>query len=277
MLRRSTMLPYILRFKPNLRQVLWGTEDWVVSAHPKGSSVIANGEFAGKTLRDVWPDFPLLFKVIDAHTCLSVQVHPNEQTCLVTGGEPKTEMWCLLNDGVIYAGLKPGTGARDVEEAVRSGAIEDVLVRHEAKAGDVFFIPGGLVHTIGDNTRLYEVQQSSDTTFRLYDWGRVGADGRPRQLHIAESLKAIGYGLPAPRAAKGVSCPFFRFAQEEVTARRTLDIDADFAVLYAMKGPVAVEGRTLAEGESALVTRRGRLTVEGTQAHLFVTLPGEGL
>lgn len=270
-------MPQILRFKPILRQALWGTEDWIVSAHPTGSSVIADGELAGKTLRDVWPDFPLLFKVIDAHTRLSVQVHPNEQTCLVTGGEPKTEMWCLLNAGVIYAGLKPGVGARDVEEAVRSGAFEDVLVRHEAQAGDVFFIPGGLVHAIGDHTRLYEVQQSSDTTFRLYDWGRVGADGRPRQLHIAESLKAIGYGLPAPRAAKGVSCPFFRFAQEEVTARRTLDIDADFAVLYAMKGPVAVEGRTLAEGESALVTRRGRLTVEGTQAHLFVTLPGKGL
>lgn len=269
----QTALPRILRFKPVLRQALWGTEDWVVSAHPAGASVIAAGPLAGKTLNEVWPEFPLLFKVIKAQTRLSVQVHPNEQTCLMTGGEPKTEMWCLLDDGVIYAGLKPGVGAQEVEAAVKSGEFEDLLVRHEAKAGDVFFIPGGLVHAIGDETRLYEVQQSSDTTFRLYDWGRVGSDGRPRQLHIAESLKAIDYGLPHTKAAQSVKCPFFTFRKEAIAGKKVLDIAADFAVLYAAKGEVKVEDEVLAEGESLLVTAAGALTVEGANAALFVTTP----
>lgn len=269
-------LPRFLRFKSTLRRALWGTEDWVVSAHPAGASVITGGPLAGKALSDVWTNFPLLFKVIDAQTRLSVQVHPNEETCLMTGGEPKTEMWCLLNDGVIYAGLKPGVGAADVEAAVKSGNFEELLVRHEAKAGDVFFIPGGLVHAIGDNTRLYEVQQSSDTTFRLYDWGRVGADGRPRQLHIAESLKAINYGLPPVKAAKGVVCPFFSFQQLELAGERVLDTRAAFTVLYVAKGTVQVAGETLAEGESMLITPGEIVPVSSEKALLFVTTPKQG-
>lgn len=266
-------LPRFLRFKPVLRKALWGTEDWVVSAHPAGASVIQGGPLAGKSLSEVWAGFPLLFKVIDAQTRLSVQVHPNEETCLMTGGEPKTEMWGLLNDGVIYAGLKPGVGAADVEEAVKSGKFEELLVRHEAKAGDVFFIPGGLVHAIGDNTRLYEVQQSSDTTFRLYDWGRVGVDGRPRQLHIAESLKAINYGLPPVKAAKGVVCPFFAFQQVALNGTHLLDARAAFTVLYAAKGSVQVADETLAEGESMLITPGEMVSVSGENATLFVTTP----
>ena len=180
-----------MTFEKSLHTALWGSESWEISAHASDPGVIADGAQKGKTLRDLYPDFPLLFKVIDARTRLSVQVHPNEQTRKVTGGEPKTEMWCALSDGPIYAGLKPGTRATDIEAAVRSGRFEELLVRHEAKAGDVFFIPGGLVHAIGDGVRLYEVQQSSNTTFRLYDWGRVGADGQPRELHIEKGLKAI--------------------------------------------------------------------------------------
>ena len=171
-------------FQPNRHEALWGAEEWLVSVHPAGPSIVASGEAKGKRLCDIVSDVPLLIKVIDAKTRLSVQVHPNEQTKLVTGGDAKTEMWCALDDGFVYAGLKPGTTAEMVEKAVRDGSFEELMVRHDVKAGDVLFIPGGLVHAIGDNTRLYEVQQSSDTTFRLYDWGRVGADGKPRELHI---------------------------------------------------------------------------------------------
>ena len=136
-----------LEAKPH--SALWGSESWEISAHPSDPSVIDGGEFKGATLREVYSDFPLLFKVIDAKTRLSVQVHPNEETCKVTGGEPKTEMWCALSDGPIYTGLREGTSAADVEAAVKSGRFEELLVRHEAKFGDVFFIPGGLVHAIG--------------------------------------------------------------------------------------------------------------------------------
>ena len=191
----------------SVHSALWGSESWEISAHSSDPSVIEDGEEKGRRLNEIYPKFPLLFKVIDARTRLSVQVHPNEETCKVTGGEPKTEMWCALSDGPIYAGLKKGTSAADVEAAVKSGRFEELLVRHEAKFGDVFFIPGGLVHAIGDGVRLYEVQQSSNTTFRLYGWGRVDADGQPRELHIG----AAGFE-PTTTCAQGRCATRLRYA-----------------------------------------------------------------
>lgn len=273
---RVSKLPRILRFKSWLLTALWGTENWVVSARPTGATEIVGGPLAGKTLRDVWPDFPLLFKLIDTQMRISVQVHPNERTSVLTGGEPKTEMWCLLTDGVIYAGLKPGVDARAVEEAIRKGNFTDILVRHEGKAGDIFYIPGGLVHAMGDNLRLYEVQQSSATTFRLYDWGRVGPDGRPRQLHIAEALQAIDYSLPPPRPVQAVESPYFAFHKVSVSGRAIGRLDAAFAVFYVLRGALRLEGELFEAGESALVTSGGDLALEGTDAALFVTLPGGG-
>lgn len=204
-----------MKFRENLHTALWGHEEWVCSAHPSSPSVIADGTLAGKALNEVFPKFPLLMKVIDAKSRLSVQVHPNEVTRLVTGGDPKTEMWCALSEGPIYAGLNPGTTPAQIEEAVASGRFEELLVRHDAKVGDVFFIPGGLVHAIGDGVRLYEVQQSSDTTYRLYDWGRVGKDGRPRELHVAKALQAIDCSLGVPKACRRLETPYFRFWQED--------------------------------------------------------------
>ena len=107
-----------MRFEPNMHTALWGTENWVCSAHHTSPSVIAEGPRAGQKLDQVYPDFPLLMKVIDAKSRLSVQVHPNETTCKVTGGDPKTEMWCALSDGPIFAGLRPGTAEAEIKEAV---------------------------------------------------------------------------------------------------------------------------------------------------------------
>ena len=209
-----------MRFEPNMHTALWGTENWVCSAHHTSPSVIRSGAHAGKTLDQVYPDFPLLMKVIDAKSRLSVQVHPNETTCKATGGDPKTEMWCALSEGPIFAGLRPGTTEAEIEEAVSSGRFEELLVRHDAKRGDVFFIPGGLVHAIGDGVRLYEVQQSSNTTFRLYDWGRRGADGRPRELHVAKALQAIDLSLAVPKPVRELDTPYFRFTQAELAGER---------------------------------------------------------
>ena len=216
-----------MKFTENIHTALWGHEEWVCSAHPSSPSVIADGPEAGKCLNEVYPDFPLLMKVIDAKSRLSVQVHPNETTRKVTGGDPKTEMWCALSEGPIYAGLKPGTTAAQISAAVASGRFEELLVRHDAKVGDVFFIPGGLVHAIGDGVRLYEVQQSSDTTFRLYDWGRVGKDGKPRELHVDKALQAIDYTLPVPVPCKELDTPFFRFWQEDVSGTKTYTAKPD--------------------------------------------------
>ena len=261
-----------MNFKKSVHNALWGSESWEISAHSSDSSVIAGGEEKGRRLNEIYPNFPLLFKVIDAKTRLSVQVHPNEETCKVTGGEPKTEMWCALSDGPIYAGLRERTTAADVEAAVKSGKFEELLVRHEAKFGDVFFIPGGLVHAIGDGVRLYEVQQSSDTTFRLYDWNRVGADGRPRELHVEKGLKAIDYSLPPPSPRKSLRTPFFDFSQMALCGEsRLATASGEFLALYTARGEAVLDGRRVAEGTSILLPPGSTCALFSDDAHLFLT------
>ena len=254
----------LVKFEKSVHTALWGTESWEISAFASDPSRIR--------FDSLCPDFPLLFKVIDAKTRLSVQVHPNEETCKVTGGDPKTEMWCALSDGPIYAGLKPGTTAADVEAAVKSGKFEELLVRHEAKFGDVFFIPGGLVHAIGDGVRLYEVQQSSDTTFRLYDWGRVGADGQPRELHIEKGLQAIDYSLPPPSPCKSLRTPFFDFSQMALCGEsRLATASGEFLALYTARGEAVLDGRRVAEGTSILIPPSSTCALFSDDAHLFLT------
>ena len=261
-----------MNFKKSVHNALWGSESWEISAHPSDSSVIADGEEKGRRLNEIYPKFPLLFKVINARTRLSVQVHPNEETCKVTGGEPKTEMWCALSDGPIYAGLKPGASAADVEAAVKSGKFEELLVRHEAKFGDVFFIPGGLVHAIGDGVKLYEVQQSSNTTFRLYDWGRVGADGQSRELHIEKGLQAIDYSLSVPVPCKSLDTPFFKFSQERVLGASILSTRADeFLALYSAKGEIDLDGKRVMERMSVLIPPSSTCELFGSDSILFLT------
>ena len=239
---------YPLTFRKNLHAALWGEESWEISGHHSSPSVVAEGPISGRTLEELAAGFgrelvgakapeadrfPLLFKVIDARRRLSVQVHPNETTSRVTGGEPKTEMWHVLGGkGPIFAGLKPGTTPARVEEDVRTGRFEETLARHGAREGMTLFIPGGLVHAIGENVRIYEVQQSSNTTYRLYDWGRVGADGMPRQLHVAESLRTIDFSLRVPEARGDVSCEFFSF--RSVLAQGELEVAPDPATFTAV-------------------------------------------
>lgn len=265
-------LPRVLFLNPDLHTLLWGTESWEISVHPKGPTSVARGSLKGKLLSDLLPDFPLLIKVIDAKMKLSVQVHPNETTCKVTGGDPKTEMWCLLEDGSIYAGLKPGVGPQEINQAIESGEFEKVLVKHEGHAGDTFFIPGGLVHAIDAGTKLYEVQQSSNTTFRLYDWGRVGADGKPRELHIAQSLKAIDYTLEPPKPQKEVDSPFFNFKVVHLQGKTKLATGEGPTILFAAKGDVTIFGEEMKEGTSAFVPKGGELELQtASSALIFVS------
>lgn len=263
----------VFKFESSVHTALWGTEDWVISAHASDPSVIADGPQQGRTLRDLQPDFPLLFKVIDAKSRLSVQVHPNETTRLVTGGDPKSEMWCALSDGPIYAGLRPGTTAAEIEAAVSSGRFEELMIRHEARFGEVFYIPGGLVHAIGDGVRLYEVQQSSDTTFRLYDWNRVGKDGKPRELHVERGLKAIDYALGVPTPQATLATPFFRFVQKPIDGTETLSVPAgEQLAIFAARGSVMVDEVALAEGGSALISPASSVTLSAVApAHVFLT------
>jgi len=241
-----------MKFESDIHKPIWGEEAWLVSAHPSAPSRVA-GE--SRTLREICPEFPLLVKRISANKRLSVQVHPNDLTAPVVGGEAKTEMWCVLKAGPIFAGFRPGVTADDVRRAVEDGSFEELLVRFDAKVGECYFIPGGLVHAIGEGTTVYEVQQSSDTTFRLYDWGRVGADGKPRQLHVREALAAMDLSLPPPVPAAEVKCPYFDFAK---ISPGDLAPSSKWRVLY---DPVSEDAQLIPPGESVTIKSDSFLTV----------------
>lgn len=143
--------------------------------------------------------FPLLFKVIDASDKLSVQVHPDDGYAQKVEGEPgKTEMWYIIDaeDGakLIY-GVKAGTSKKDFARAIREGSLEKYLNEVEVNKGDIFFIPSGAVHAIKGGILLAEIQQNSDTTYRVYDWNRMGRDGKPRDLHIEKAVDVINFNL----------------------------------------------------------------------------------
>lgn len=216
---------YPLKFKPVYKDYIWGgdriasrynrsipgescAESWEISAHPDGMSVVENGELAGKGLAELvqrfgerllgtgaeGERFPLLIKLIDAKRDLSVQVHPHNDNAHLTGGEPKTEMWYILDADPgteLVVGLKPGVDRGQLEQALDRGEVEAVLNRENVEPGDVVYMPGGRLHAICAGALILEVQQSSNTTYRLYDWGRAGKDGKPRQVHIEEALQVI--------------------------------------------------------------------------------------
>ena len=165
----------------------WGYEDWL------------------------YDDGGILLKRICAEKRLSVQVHPDAETARLFGGKAKAEMWCVLKGGPVFAGFKAGVCRADVVRAVEDGSIGDLLVRFDAKAGECYYIPGGLVHSIGEGVSVFEVQQSSDTAYRFYDWGRVDKNGCARNLHVEEALAVMDVSLPPPSAVDSVNCPYFSF------------------------------------------------------------------
>jgi mannose-6-phosphate isomerase len=226
----STIPLYPLRFAPILRRLIWGgrrlgtvlhkpigeaadyAESWEISDYRDAVSVLENGPLAGSTLREliewygprllgsalpVLEHFPLLVKYIDAHQDLSVQVHPDdEKGKRLAGDSGKTETWVILQadpGSVIYAGLKHGVGRSELAEAIRAGRLEPLLHQVPARAGDCLLIESGTVHAIGAGVLLAEIQQTSDATFRVYDWGRVGPDGKPRTLHVDQALESIDF------------------------------------------------------------------------------------
>ncbi len=246
-----------LRFAPVYQSVVWGGERiaalrsgvptgpvgeaWDLADHSRGMSVVAHGPLAGRSLRELARDhgaallgreldgatFPLMVKLIDARDRLSVQVHPDDALAremgLADGG--KTECWYVVADGTLYVGTEPGVDAAAFEAARVEGRMESALARHSVRRGDFVYLPARTVHAIGAGCLLLEVQQTSDNTFRVDDWGRLGLDGKPRPLHVEASRRAIDFSLrptvvaldaegrPRGRLVDG---PFFTL--DEVTA-----------------------------------------------------------
>lgn len=222
---------YPLLFEPNLHTVIWGGnqlrpykgltssdepigESWEVSAVPSSPSIIANGEQKGKDLISVISEdpvailgkkvaqkyngeLPLLVKFIDAKRNLSIQVHPNDEMAMREHGmSGKSEMWYVLkaDEGAhLYAGFKKEITPEEYRQRIANDTITEVLADHQVKAGDVFFLPAGRVHAICGGIMLVEVQQSSDVTYRIYDYNRPGMDGKPRELHTELAAKALDF------------------------------------------------------------------------------------
>lgn len=220
---------YPLTFHPVYQERIWGGrnlerlygkelppgrsigESWEISDRPEGMSVVAQGAMAGKTLRWLVENrrdellgpaklahgrFPLLIKILDAQERLSLQVHPPESVAAELGGEPKTEMWYMAQTepgAEIFVGLKRGGNRAEFERRLQDGTVVDCFHHLLVRAGDAMFLPSGRVHAIGGGNVIFEVQQNSDTTFRVFDWNRIDAAGKRRALHIAESLQSIDF------------------------------------------------------------------------------------
>ena len=215
-----------LAFKPVYQNIVWGGrrlenwrtdmpegpigESWELADQDRGMSVVAAGELSGQTLRDLVKDhprelvgefflgeeFPLMVKIIDANDRLSVQVHPDDELAqsLQVAERGKTECWYMLGDGgELFQGCKPAVTKDSFAQAIEAGTVEDTLNRFVTKDADFFFMPARTLHALGRGCLLFEVQQSCDCTFRVYDWGRLGLDGQPRELHVEQSLQTINF------------------------------------------------------------------------------------
>ncbi len=255
-----------LKFTPILKEKIWGGnalfsefqkgtdpslligESWELSAVPGDISQVSLGRFKGKDLQELINEFgaeilgdkvfrrygktfPLLFKFIDARDDLSIQVHPKEGS-----RNSKTEMWYILRSEPgtqLYSGFSKQTDQAEVKSAINEGTLEELLNKDQAEENDVFFLPSGRIHSIGKGLVLAEIQQSSDTTYRLYDFKRKDADGNERELHIEEGLEVLDFQhigsnkKASPAGAKGnelVSCPYFFTESWKVPASETLDL-----------------------------------------------------
>lgn len=267
---------YPLLFEPILKDYIWGgrrladlgrtlpedgivAESWEIAAHPDGMTRVANGPYTGKTLQDLlgllgadlvgtrnaWAlardKFPLLVKLLDANRHLSVQVHPDDAYALVNGDNElgKHEMWVVLRaepDAAIIYGLAGEATADDLRRAIEGGDLTPQLNRLAIRAGDHVCVPAGTLHAILAGCVIAEIQQNSNTTYRVYDWNRVGADGNPRPLHVDRALDVINYeqvGLSLPEAqvcdaGEGWSCELLCRNRYFTTERVRMDAGARY-------------------------------------------------
>lgn len=300
-----------LRFSPKYQVLVWGGrrmadhrddlpegpvgESWDLADQERGMSVVKDGPWRGTSLRTLTTEhgralvgddfkggpFPLLVKLIDAADRLSVQVHPDDALAqkMGLGQNGKTECWLLVGDGgELFQGTRPGIDRAAFEAALAAGKVDETLNRFETKAGDFFFLQARTVHALGRGCLLYEVQQTSDITFRVWDWKRVGLDGKPRPLHVAESLETIDFG----RGDFGPARPEWAALEGGGRARTLADcayftveervVEGQDATSYAPTDKAVCSIVTCLAGSGELHTRGGRVSLAPMQT---VLVPAE--
>jgi len=325
-----------LFFRPIMKRIVWGgrrlgdllgkpigdgddyAESWEVVDHGDCHSEVSGGVYGGLTLRQLLCDeneallgryaglqrFPLLLKYLDCNRVLSVQVHPNDDYAskLPCPDLGKTEAWYIVDAAAgskIYAGLKSGVDRPALEQAIRSGRTEEALHVIEPRVGQCIFIPAGTVHALGGGLVVAEIQQSSDTTFRLFDWNRVGADGQSRPLHIDQSLDVTDYSIGPiePQVPQSdpdglktlVQCDKFVLRQADLNPAaphaQTVFVGGDHAphIMTVVRGSVTIDDSdgyqaTATVGQSALIpaaSPRLRFNSQEPAVVLFAELPAE--
>ncbi len=299
---------YPLTFQPIFKERVWGGrkleqlyqkalppgvpigESWEISDRPGDASVITNGPLAGRDLHWLMEHhaaevlgpagagatrFPLLVKILDAREKLSLQVHPPAHLAASLGGEPKTEMWYVAEadpGADLFVGLKRGVTREEFERQLAAGTVADCFHRLTVRKDDAMFLPSGRVHALGGGNVIFEIQQNSDTTYRVFDWNRVGLDGRPRDLHIPQSLASIDFADFEPRLNHNI------YSKSPTFAVRFLVDDPLFRV-DACRVRRNQRFHITSDGAQVLGVLHGRLGVKhGTtevmlQAGQFVLLP----
>ena len=294
---------YPFKFIPIVKTLVWGSEIWMLSAVEGNESVVMNGSEAGKTITQLveehkealvgkaaWehtgPLFPLLIKDIVTHDKLSIQVHPDDALAQKRGFPcGKTEMWYIRAAGEgasLISGFSQWITPEQYKTLVEEHRITEALAEHSVKRGDAFFIPAGRIHAIGAGISLYEIQQTSNTTYRIYDYGRPGLDGKPRQLHTEEALDAIDYSVYDDYKGRlPISCPYFTTEMLEATEQTHIDLREmdSFYILIGLEGNAVIE-TSLPHGWATKGHRteikEGELVLIPASSPGFTVLPSEG-
>jgi mannose-6-phosphate isomerase len=262
-------------FKRELPSVNPIGESWELVDREDAQSVVSEVEFSGVSLHELWvsqrteifgdgydyPRFPILVKILDACDVLSVQVHPPAHRTIELLDEPKTEFWYFVatDEGAgIYVGLKKGTCKNDFESALASGTVADLLHRIPSREDDFIFIPSGRLHAIDAGNLLFEIQQNSDTTYRVFDWNRLGLDGKPRTLHVEQSLRCIDFDDHEPRLGRCedetlVACDCFHVDRLSLDHAIPANSMPKFAIFQVVSGQVSFGSRMFDRGDLFLV------------------------
>lgn len=311
------MTPLLL-FKPIYQERVWGGrglesflgreisgptpigESWDLVDRPEAQSVVAVGPWAGKSLRELlvtqgaeimgpqWPKtrpFPILVKWLDCRERLSLQVHPPASIAARFGGEPKTENWYIARaepGAAVLAGLKPEVDSAAFRAALKNNTAESLVHRLPTLAGDSLLIRSGVMHAIDGGNLILEIQQNSDTTYRVYDWGRVGLDGKPRAMHVEQSMASLEANTAGtPQLVRSgdkktilAECREFRITRHRLTGGESLACGAgeQARILSVVSGTVTSEGTILDLGDNVLLPYAGAFTfVGGQDAVVLVT------
>jgi mannose-6-phosphate isomerase len=275
-------------------------ESWEVVDRENEQSIVDSGPLAGTSLRDLWtgrreeifgsgyerhPRFPILIKVLDARDDLSIQVHPPVHLAAQLGGEPKTEMWFIADcepGAKLYVGLKRGVTRGDFENAIASGTVADCVHAISPQPGESIFIASGRLHAIGAGFLIHEIQQNSDTTYRVFDWNRLGLDGKPRELHVSESMASIDFNdfepaMDTPQGDNLATCDYFKTDRKSLTAGQevTNPVPGKFSILSVVEGRLeSTAGQCYEKGSFLLLPRDcAALKALEKSTVLQVTLP----